>query len=219
MQKTDIDWCINPDGTQGYTSNPIKGYCPNDCPYCYAHRLYNRFKLDKTIRFELEPEAKDWKKLKEPSRIFVGSAIDMYHPDIHNVWISDIIIESINYPQHTFITLTKYPENLSMYHFPKNWWLGTTITGNYSYNGRVPILAEYIGLNKIFVSFEPMLDASVTLVEIKWYDWIIIGGKSPGPLHKETWIHDILRRARDLHIPVFIKKNAHYPFECKEFPI
>ena len=216
MQKTNIEWCVNPDGTQGYTSNPIKGYCPNDCPYCYAHRFYERFNLNKTIRLELEPETKDWKKLKEPSRIFVGSTIDMYHPDIHNVWISDIIIESINYPQHTFITLTKYPENLYKYSFPKNWWLGTTI--DYKNINRYYNLIDTFSENKLFISFEPLLSSMVT-INLSAIDWIIIGGKFPGPLHKKEWIDDLVSRADKLNIPIFIKKNANYLIERKEFPI
>lgn len=41
MNKTSIEWVKNPDGTQGYTLNPITG-CLNSCPYCYARRLANR---------------------------------------------------------------------------------------------------------------------------------------------------------------------------------
>jgi len=33
MQKTKIEWVRNPDGTQGYTWNPLVG-CKNDCEYC-----------------------------------------------------------------------------------------------------------------------------------------------------------------------------------------
>jgi len=40
MQKTSIEWVKNPDGTQGYTWNPITG-CLNGCPYCYARKLAN----------------------------------------------------------------------------------------------------------------------------------------------------------------------------------
>ena len=40
MNKTKIEWVKNPDGTQGYTWNPITG-CLNGCPYCYARKLAN----------------------------------------------------------------------------------------------------------------------------------------------------------------------------------
>ena len=40
MNKTKIDWVKNPDGSQGYTWNPITG-CLNGCEYCYARRLAN----------------------------------------------------------------------------------------------------------------------------------------------------------------------------------
>ena len=212
MQKTKIEWC-------DYTSNPIKGYCPNNCSYCYAHRLYNRYHWDKTIRLELEPEIKDWKKLKEPSRIFIGSTIDMYHPAINPLWIRNIIGMSKLYPHHTFITLTKYPEYLGWYNFPENWWIGITVDGsNTEY--RLHLTDYYMASkNKRFISFEPMLNAGVTQVGIKYMDWIIIGGKFPGPVHKKEWIDDILRRADDFKIPVFIKNNANCPILRKEFPV
>ena len=40
MNKTNIEWVKNPDGTQGYTWNPITG-CLNGCEYCYARKLAN----------------------------------------------------------------------------------------------------------------------------------------------------------------------------------
>lgn len=46
MNRTTIEWVKNPDGTQGYTWNPITGCLgPNGngkhCPYCYARKLAN----------------------------------------------------------------------------------------------------------------------------------------------------------------------------------
>ncbi|MBA7466144.1 hypothetical protein ES707_01319 [subsurface metagenome] len=40
MNRTTIEWCLNPDGSPGYTWNPITG-CLNGCPYCYARKLAN----------------------------------------------------------------------------------------------------------------------------------------------------------------------------------
>lgn len=40
MNKTKIDWVKNPDGSQGYSWNPITG-CLDNCGYCYARKLAN----------------------------------------------------------------------------------------------------------------------------------------------------------------------------------
>lgn len=46
MQKTSIEWVLNPDGSPGFTSNPLTGCLgPKGdgvhCPYCYARKLAN----------------------------------------------------------------------------------------------------------------------------------------------------------------------------------
>ena len=40
MNKTKIEWVKNPDGSPGYSWNPITG-CLNGCEYCYARKLAN----------------------------------------------------------------------------------------------------------------------------------------------------------------------------------
>jgi protein gp37 len=40
MNNTKVEWVKNPDGSQGYSWNPITG-CLNNCGYCYARRLAN----------------------------------------------------------------------------------------------------------------------------------------------------------------------------------
>jgi len=40
MNRTQVEWVKNPDGSQGYSWNPITG-CLSSCGYCYARRLAN----------------------------------------------------------------------------------------------------------------------------------------------------------------------------------
>ena len=47
MKKTDIEWC-------DYSINPVKGLCPVGCEYCFARRLYKRFKWNPEIRLDSE---------------------------------------------------------------------------------------------------------------------------------------------------------------------
>ena len=207
MQKSKIEWT-------DYSLNIIKGYCPNTCSYCYSHRMYNRFKWDKTIRYDVD-ELKKLKSIKEPSKIFVGSMIDMYHEAIWKIWVQDIIDYSKDFPQHTFITLTKYPERLRHFWFPKNWWVGVTIDKHSLKH--IALLFNRTIQGKIFISFEPLLEGMRTM-GFMGFDWIIIGGKFPGPVHKVEWIDDIVSRADKLNIPVYIKENANYNKVRKFFP-
>ncbi len=45
MNKTKIPWC-------DYTINPVKGLCPMACEYCYARKMYKRFKWNPVIRYD-----------------------------------------------------------------------------------------------------------------------------------------------------------------------
>jgi len=45
MNKTKIEWVINPNGSPGFTFNPFTG-CLHSCSYCYARKIANRFQPD-----------------------------------------------------------------------------------------------------------------------------------------------------------------------------
>lgn len=40
MNRTTIEWVRNPDGSPGFTLNPVTG-CLRGCAYCYARKLAN----------------------------------------------------------------------------------------------------------------------------------------------------------------------------------
>ncbi len=202
MNKTKIEWC-------DFTINPIKGICRNDCWYCYAKRMYKRFGWYEHIRqdylvFSDMP--------KKPSRIFIGSTHDIFGDWIPYHWIQDIINYCKYTPQHTFIFLTKNPERYAEFVFPENCLLGATVTEKKDL-WRIDTMRNIKG----FISVEPLLE-DVSDLSFRGIDWIIIGGLTPRPVHKKEWVDGIIKQARQLSIPIFLKDNLNYPEEIKEYP-
>lgn len=198
-----IGWC-------DYTWNPITG-CKRGCEYCYARKIRERFQpgipYDKIIWHDERLE--EPLKVKKPSRIFIGSMSDIEY--WRPVDVRRIIEIAEQCPQHTFMFLTKNAfASYTGILFPRNCWLGQTVVTRGDY---YPIQND----NLAFVSFEPLLDASIGDYRFP-ADWYIIGGLTPRPKHSKEAVDKILRQAEYFDIPVFIKDNARYPLRRKEFP-
>ena len=202
LNKTKIEWA-------DYTINPIKGLCKYACSYCYARRMYKRFKWDTEIKLDLS--AFDGLiKLPLNSRVFVCSTHDIMGEWIPDKWIQNIIDICSILPQANFMFLSKNSNRYGDFKFPPNIWLGQTIIQNYGHV-YLPIIQ-----NKCFLSFEPLLGK--VSESCLFYDWVIVGGLSPKPVHKKEWVDDIINKCRKQNIPIFLKDNLHYPDVIKEFP-
>ena len=244
--KNKIGWC-------DMTWNPVWG-CLNNCEYCYARGIARRFWktiFDKeeqilgimnNVTFFIQD--KEYLKFKEgmknfkptflnsqfdkklpkkPQRIFVGSMseIKYWKPE----WIRDMLNKVLEYPQHTFQFLTKFPDVYLNWYFHPNCWLGITITDN-SYN-----LLEYQKFkisnpnNLKFISFEPLL--SEVSIDLDGIDWVIIGAETGNRKDKVIpnldWVLNIVRYCEHNKIPVYIKDNlVKYYADCrgyKQFPV
>lgn len=197
MNKTAIEWC-------DYTVNPVRGLCPVACSYCYARRMYQRFHWDETIRFDNRAFV-GLDKVKSPSRIFVGSTMELFGPWVTDEMMSYILRQARNFPQHTFIFLSKRPWELPKYNpWPENCWVGMSAT-NMSQIGNIPIMGD-VQARVRFVSFEPLLDYSAP--DLRWVQWVIIGQQTPVKQNIPAWwIQAITNRADYFHTPVFHKDN------------
>lgn len=120
MAQTKIEWTRSPDGTKGYTWNPVTG-CSKispGCDNCYAERISHRFgwtskpwtTAHAAENVKLHPERLDIPlKWKKPRMIFVNSMSDLFHEQVPIEFIAlafDIMAES---KQHIFQVLTKRP--------------------------------------------------------------------------------------------------------------
>ncbi len=207
MNKTKIEWC-------DYTINPVKGLCPMACPYCYARATYKRFRWNPEIRFDASV-LDDIDKIKVPSRVFVGSTMELFGDWIRPGW-SDVLFRAVRrMSQHTFIFLTKQPQNLIKWSpFPDNCWVGVSTTDDAMMVKALDYL-RHIQAGIKFISIEPMLAPVYT----GWIDvyfknagvgWLIIGQQTPISAKtqpKMEWIQEIVEAADKAEIPVFLKDN------------
>lgn len=195
--------------------NPIKGLCKQACFYCYAQGFYKRFKWDTEVTFHLEILDKA-ASIKTSSLIFLCSTHDIFGYWVPQEWIYQILEKVINYPQHTFIILTKNPQRITDMdlEFPENAWVGTTITGN-TERDKINFfwLANHVNAIVKFISFEPLLDKISPSEFLGWerISWVIIGLMTGRLARKyrqpKQVIENIAQYVDKYKIPVFMKKS------------
>ena len=175
MQKTKIEWVKNPDGSQGYSWNPIKGKCPAGCKlpdgriYCYGHTLYDG-RLKRYDPGEPKFDDKAWRRgylklsrARKSLGVFLCSTFDLFHPittskhhkRVRLSWRDELFADIEMLPRHHFYILTKFPQNIDR-PMPPNVWLGVSVTKS-SDLWRLRYLEDAKASLK-FISIEPMLE-------------------------------------------------------------
>ena len=211
MNKTKIEWC-------DFTWNPITG-CTNNCFYCYASRIYKRFKRSFAPTFHpekiFEPE-----KLKTKSIIFCGSTTDLYDPMVKAIWREEVYKTIKDNDNHIFIVLTKQPHNIpDGEERPSNLWIGLTITNQADWNEKSEIYKRKIKVRRL-LNFEPLLEE--VYIPYMFADWVIIGGLTKSNRKTDVnWVIRLTERIKDISdVPIYIKDNIgkHIQFRTTDFP-
>ena len=237
MNRTPIEWVKNPDGTQGYTWNPITG-CLNGCEYCYARKLANgrlkqRYLANENI-LPLQTESPGYytSKLidnldpfyprfwsgrfldkdlwnKTPKGIFAVDMGELFGDWIPLTWTEAILATINENPQHRFYLLTKQDQNLEDFSpFPDNCWVGVSVDGRDL--GRPIYFLKRIVAKVKFISFEPLLYPTTQTNLVSNLDWVIIGSQTkPYKPPKIEWVEEIVRGCDKAGMPVFLKDNLY----------
>ncbi len=214
MGKTRIEWC-------DYTINPVKGKCPVACSYCYARRLYDRFKWDTTIRYD-DMVWQIGPHIAKGSRVFVGSTMELFGPWVRDEWLETIFAYCRACPSVTFIFLTKQPSRLAKWApFPDNCWVGASAWDTESLNDACHYLAMVEAKHR-WLSIEPLLDRiKNTWFKVGGIQWLAIGQQTPvkdATKPKVEWLKEIVESAGQAGIPVFLKDNLKSLFETQNQP-
>lgn len=214
-QATQIEWT-------DATWNPVTG-CTKitaGCDNCYAERFSERFRgvpghpfengFDLTTRPHRLQQPLMW---KQPRRIFVNSMSDLFHKEVPRPFI-DAVFDTMEAAHwHTFQVLTKRSSLLTRYlakrygdgKAPAHIWLGVSVEDAQN-TVRLNHLRAARATVK-FVSFEPLL-ASVGKVDLKGFDWVIVGGES-GPRARpmeEAWAIEIRDQCKADKVAFFFKQ-------------
>lgn len=220
MNKTKISWTK-------VTWNPVHGCTrvSEGCRHCYAEALSLRYgwthkpwtKQNEQENVRMMPhKLKDPYKLKEPSRIFVNSMSDLFHPLIPADYRREVFHVMRNCPQHTFQVLTKRPELAAEWparEWTPNIWMGASIE-DFRVLHRLDSLRKCHAYTR-FVSAEPLIGAWPTNINLAGIHWMIVGGESgkdfrPMP---HAWARDIRDACRRYNVAYFFKQSAAYRTE------
>lgn len=228
----------NPIGWCHKTLNIITGCLgpqgKGPCPYCYASDFAPRLAgIEKkhpgrtgypTEGNPFQPtfhpdKLEDLRKLGgKPKRVFLDSMSDWFGESVKPEWVHAILDMVDIKPEHTFLVLTKSPENilrtLHCRELPSNFWLGVSVT---SWNDlwRIKTLHEQTASSQHrFVSFEP-LHSHLNIDDWSKVEWAIIGQESGNRKGKiwiqKSWIDNICWQANQTGIPVYLKSGMCGP--------
>lgn len=211
-QKSKIEW------TEA-TWNPVTGCSKlsRGCLNCYAERLAKRFAgrygYPKENPFEvtLHPNRLS-KPLKwgKPHMIFVCSMGDLFHKNVPEDYISEILDVIKKCPNHTFQILTKREKRMleiskKIGCWPDNVWLGVTVEDRECIR-RIDYLKK-VDVSVRFMSCEPLLE-NLGKIKLEGINWVIVGGESgfKARLMAPEWAISIRDQCSKEKVPYFFKQ-------------
>jgi protein gp37 len=209
MNTTSIEWTDK-------TWNPITG-CLHGCTYCYARAITRRFRGSFEPALHSE-RMRQPKKLRKPSKIFVGSMADVFGAWVPREWIDAVFDVVRACQQHTFQFLTKNPERCKYFDWPINAWAGATVCTRD--DERKAWHLEECNAYIRYISVEPML-GPIRLAGLAFIDWVIIGAQTGAGAHQpqHRWVETLTADARAIDAAVFYKPSlTGYDNPPQEFP-
>lgn len=208
MQRTSIPYC-------DYTSNPLyvvdkatgkRGWActkvSQGCRHCYAERINQRFGT-RILFTEKNRSHVEWRlngkeleailRLRKPSTIFMCDMTDLFHPEVPDRFIVQLLDVTEEAPQHTYLFLTKRAKRMQRFFTvwyrartpAPNCWLGTSAENQHWADLRIPLLLATPAAHR-WASLEPLL-GPVDLVDPVHSDDPALSFELGGQAHMGEW--------------------------------
>jgi protein gp37 len=240
-QKAPDTFVLNPDGTKGFSNNPITG-CLNGCSYCYAKRilsekealrdryLNNTITAPAPVSYNGNPcsdpfyprfwpnELIKIQARKKASGIFLCDMGELFGDWVPRSWQDKVFDTIRSCPNHRFYLLTKQPQNLVAFSpFPDNCWVGVTATDDVTTIKAITHL-RLIQAKVKYIFFSPLLGGvNTNLVGLDW--GIIAAQNNPYIPPNRQWVVDLISLLDQAHVKVFLKDNLYWTMQRREIPV
>jgi len=214
--KSEIEWT-------DATWNPVRG-CTKispGCKNCYAERFAERFRgvvghpyefgFDLRLIYHRLNDPLAWRSSK---RIFVNSMSDLFHGNVPDVYIAQVVDVMRHANWHRYQVLTKRSERLRDYvnrliadsALLQHIWWGVSVEDRQHGLPRLEHLRETRAPIR-FLSIEPLLE-DLGDVDLRGISWVIVGGESgPGARRMEpNWVEKIFAQCRQQGVRFFFKQ-------------
>lgn len=224
-----IEWCT-------HTINPFTG-CTRGCHYCYARRMAHRWSqpgmgtiyeraLEKYGNpFEpvldtdlLERQFAELERARKPRRIFIGSMAEICEDrreintgeflPLRTVQ-KEIAARCAAVPLHTFLILTKRPEDL-IEEWPANVQVGVSASMSAGAAHRLGLLQRRAKAGLLWISVEPLrVSLGFDVGALRGAEWVVIGAMtghyvSVNPLRAAE---EIVQWCASQNVPCFVKHS------------
>ena len=205
------------------TWNPMRG-CTKispGCAHCYAETFAERFRgvpghpYEQGFDLRLVPEKlADPLKWTKPRMVFVNSMSDLFHEEVPEEYINEVVKVMLQADWHTYQVLTKRSGRMremlqtSLCHAtlaPQIWW-GVSVENRRDGLPRIDDLRASPVVTR-FLSIEPLLE-NLGPFDLTGIHWVIVGGESgPGfrPVERE-WITTIRDQCQSAGVSFFFKQ-------------
>lgn len=201
------------------TWNPVSG-CTKispGCKHCYAEKMAERLRHMGCSGYEngfvltLQPSRlRQPEQRKKPTVWFVNSMSDLFHEEVPDDYIDQVMDVIRRTPQHTYQLLTKRAERLPAYFanrsVPQNLWLGVSVEDRKYGVPRIDHLRQ-VNAHIRFLSVEPLLE-DIGDVDLTGIHWVIVGGESgkgARPMDPE-WVRNVKNQCEDAGTAFFFKQ-------------